>query len=113
MKMSYIPKESFESLLSLELDLKYKSKILSDLCRINIMYMINSAGSGHLGSSFSSVDIISWIMSEYVTKNTKVYGALIIVFCSQYLLKSRRNLKIYKYRMFMKYDCILLAKQCI
>ena len=73
MKMSYIPKESFESLLSLELDLKYKSKILSDLCRINIMYMINSAGSGHLGSSFSSVDIISWIMSEYVTKNNHNY----------------------------------------
>ncbi len=73
MKMSYIPKESFESLLSLELDPKYKSKILSDLCRINIMYMINSAGSGHLGSSFSSIDIMSWIMSEYVIKNNHNY----------------------------------------
>src|SRR5438093_1504607 len=37
------------------------AEILADLCRINTLYMIMQAGSGHIGSSFSSMDLIVWL----------------------------------------------------
>ena len=73
MNLSYISKENFDSLLSTELNPLQKNKIFSDLCRINILYMICSAGSGHIGSSFSSVDAMSWIMGEIKSKEENVY----------------------------------------
>ena len=33
-------------------------------CRINTLFMIMQAGSGHIGSSFSSTDIITWLWTE-------------------------------------------------
>jgi len=48
-----------------------KAKIYASLCRINTLYMIAKAGSGHIGSSFSSMDIISWIhLNKIFSKNT-------------------------------------------
>ena len=38
--------------------------LLADLCRINTLYMIMQAGSGHIGSSFSSTDLITWLWTE-------------------------------------------------
>ena len=37
------------------------AEILADVCRINTLYMIMQAGSGHIGSSFSSMDLIAWL----------------------------------------------------
>nr|WP_280924878.1 MULTISPECIES: transketolase C-terminal domain-containing protein [unclassified Ciceribacter] len=34
------------------------------MCRLNALYMIARAGSGHIGSSFSSMDIFSWLLLE-------------------------------------------------
>ncbi|MDB2637593.1 transketolase [Alphaproteobacteria bacterium] len=38
-----------------------KTALFAQCCRVNTLYMIARAGSGHLGSCFSSMDIISWI----------------------------------------------------
>jgi transketolase len=35
--------------------------LFTTLCRINILYMIQRAGSGHIGSSFSSIDIMAFL----------------------------------------------------
>ena len=72
MNLSYISKENFDTLLSTELNPLQKNKIFSDLCRINILYMICSAGLGHIGSSFSSVDAMSWIMGEIKSKEENI-----------------------------------------
>nr|WP_246801760.1 transketolase C-terminal domain-containing protein [Rhizobium leguminosarum] len=37
------------------------------MCRLNALYMIARAGSGHIGSSFSSLDIVSWLLLEEMT----------------------------------------------
>src|SRR5919206_749467 len=41
-----------------------RAAILADICRLNTLYMIMNAGSGHIGSSFSSTDIITWLWTE-------------------------------------------------
>lgn len=35
--------------------------LFSDVARLNALYAIKKAGSGHIGSSFSSLDIVSWL----------------------------------------------------
>ena len=41
-----------------------RAEVLADVCRLNTLYMIMNAGSGHIGSSFSSMDIITWLWTE-------------------------------------------------
>jgi transketolase len=41
-----------------------RAQLLADACRLNALYMIARAGSGHIGSSFSSLDIVTWLHLE-------------------------------------------------
>jgi len=41
-----------------------KASAFADLARFNALYMIARAGSGHIGSSFSSLDFVSWLHLE-------------------------------------------------
>ena len=43
---------------------EYRASLFADACRINTLYMIMKAGSGHPGSSLSCLDIVSWIYLE-------------------------------------------------
>ena len=60
-KMYYIPLQEFKRLHNADLGIDSKAVLFAYFCRINTLYMIAKAGSGHIGSSFSSMDIISWI----------------------------------------------------
>ena len=35
--------------------------LLADMCRFNALSAVKRAGSGHLGSSFSAMDIVVWL----------------------------------------------------
>ena len=35
--------------------------LLADMCRFNTLSAVKRAGSGHLGSSFSAMDIVVWL----------------------------------------------------
>ena len=39
-----------------------RAALFADLCRLNALSMIAYAGSGHIGSSFSSLDIVTWLL---------------------------------------------------
>jgi len=41
-----------------------RAEVLADVCRLNTLYAIMNAGSGHIGSSFSSTDLITWLWTE-------------------------------------------------
>lgn len=58
----YVPYKEFERVRALPLDALEKTAIYAALCRINTLYMIARAGSGHIGSSFSSMDIMCWLL---------------------------------------------------
>ena len=73
MNLSYVESKYFEELLSLEINPILKNKLISDMCRINILYMICCAGSGHIGSSFSSIDIMNWVLGELNKNYEKLY----------------------------------------
>jgi transketolase len=64
--LSYVSREVFRAVRDGVKDPFARAELLADLCRINTLFMIMQAGSGHIGSSFSSTDIITWLWTEYL-----------------------------------------------
>ena len=62
--LSFVGRDVFRAVRSVISDPIARAEVLSDLCRINTLYMIMQAGSGHIGSSFSSTDILTWLWTE-------------------------------------------------
>jgi transketolase len=60
----FVPADELQRARSLRVPPAQRAAIFAALCRINTLYMIMRAGSGHLGTSFSSLDILSWLFLE-------------------------------------------------
>lgn len=69
----YVPKDEFDRVRTLnEGSAVERTRIFADMCRLNTLYMIANAGSGHVGSSFSSLDVVSWLYLNEL-KNDDLY----------------------------------------
>jgi transketolase len=64
--LSFVPREAIRAVRGGVADPIARAGLLADLCRINTLFMIMKAGSGHIGSSFSSMDIITWLWTEHL-----------------------------------------------
>ena len=53
MELTLIPREELDRARALD-DLP----LLADMCRANALVAVKRAGSGHLGSSFSAMDVV-------------------------------------------------------
>jgi transketolase len=58
---SFVSISEFDRVRRLNIGPHERAAVFADLCRLNALSMIAYAGSGHLGSSFSSLDIVSWL----------------------------------------------------
>src|SRR5215467_13645096 len=66
-ELSYVPLAAITRVLRAnDGDPIGRAELLADLCRLNTLYMIMAAGSGHIGSSFSSLDLISWLWTAWL-----------------------------------------------
>ncbi|HKF66724.1 MAG TPA: 1-deoxy-D-xylulose-5-phosphate synthase N-terminal domain-containing protein, partial [Vicinamibacterales bacterium] len=66
-ELSYVPLAAITRVLRAnDGDPVGRAELLADLCRLNTLYMIMAAGSGHIGSSFSSLDLISWLWTAWL-----------------------------------------------
>ena len=54
-----IPEKEFKRVRAADIDKYTKLQLLADMCRANAIATVKRAGSGHLGSSFSSLDIVT------------------------------------------------------
>ena len=68
--LAYVPLEEIRRVRSIPADPFIRARLFAEICRINTLYMIAYAGSGHIGSSFSSLDIVSWLLLEEMEKGT-------------------------------------------
>lgn len=64
MTLSFIPLAEIKRLYQSISDPFERARVLATIFRINTLYMIAQAGSGHLGSSFSAMDIVTWLWLE-------------------------------------------------
>src|SRR5438876_902541 len=64
-ELAFVPLEVLRRVRALA-DPIARAGVLADLCRLNTLYMIMNAGSGHIGSSFSAMDLIAWLWTDYL-----------------------------------------------
>jgi transketolase len=62
--LSYVPLAEIRRVRAAIRDRFARAEVLADVCRVNTLYAIMNAGSGHIGSSFSSTDLITWLWTE-------------------------------------------------
>lgn len=74
-RLDWVPTAEFERVLAIG-DPYARSAAFSALTRINTLYMIMQAGSGHLGSSFSAADVVSWLFTQEMTDPLRPGGDL-------------------------------------
>lgn len=61
MNLTLIPKSEFDRLRDTALTPYAELALLADMSRANALAAVKRAGSGHLGSSFSAMDIVTWL----------------------------------------------------
>lgn len=71
-EIKLIPVEEFRRVQNVMLDGNAELSLLADMCRANALAVVKRAGSGHLGSSLSSMDII--VHFYYKVMNLQVVG---------------------------------------
>jgi transketolase len=70
--ISLIPRSEFLRVSGASLETNERLKLIADMCRANALATIKRAGSGHLGSSMSCLDIVTWLY--YAGMNTARVG---------------------------------------
>lgn len=61
MRIAIIPKSEFDRVRAAEIPLHEMLSLVADMCRVNTLAAVKRAGSGHLGTSFSAMDIVVWL----------------------------------------------------
>ncbi len=56
-----VPTEEFRRVNAADVELHARTELLADMNRLNTLVAVKRAGSGHLGSSFSAMDIVTWL----------------------------------------------------
>ncbi len=63
-ELKLISAEEFDRVKNSSSDKYKKLQLIADMCRANTLTEVKRAGSGHLGSSFSAMDIVTWLYYE-------------------------------------------------
>ncbi|HUF01270.1 MAG TPA: transketolase C-terminal domain-containing protein [Gaiellaceae bacterium] len=63
-ELSFISKASIDALRAADGDADARLALLADVCRLNALVAVKQAGSGHLGSSFSALDVVTHLLYE-------------------------------------------------
>jgi len=70
-----VPLPELERLRTLDADPAERAGAFADACRLNVLYMIARAGSGHIGTSFSSIDVVSWLHLEVLREGDRYFSS--------------------------------------
>jgi len=63
-QLSLIPKSEFDRVRAADIDRDDGLAALADMCRLNALVAVKRAGSGHLGSSFSAMDVVAFLLFD-------------------------------------------------
>jgi transketolase len=74
-ELRYVPRAEFDRIRSLEGDRYERAAAFADACRLNVLYMVRRVGSGHLGTTFSSLDIVTWLYLEVLGQGDRYFSS--------------------------------------
>ncbi len=75
MRLRYVPKTELDRIRTLDGDRQERAAAFADACRLNVLYMVERVGSGHLGTTFSSLDIVSWLHLEVMDEGDRYFSS--------------------------------------
>ena len=75
MSLSYVPYPELERIRSLDADPAARAAAFADACRLNTLTMIEYAGSGHIGTSFSAMDVVAWLQLEVLGEGDRYFSS--------------------------------------
>lgn len=76
MILHYIPKEEFDRVnLLRDIDKYEKLSLIAAMCRLNTLVEVKKAGSGHLGSSMSAMDLVVYLYFNYLNVVSEGIGS--------------------------------------
>src|SRR6476646_8369735 len=79
----YVPASAFRRVVDANASSVAKTEAFAALARINTLYMIAGAWSGHIGTSFSSIEIMSWLFLNEIRDLDKGPSACDLFFSSK------------------------------
>lgn len=68
--LNFIPVEEFRRVQQAPMEADARLELLADMCRLNTICAVKRAGSGHLGSSFSAMDLVIWLYHDRMNVRT-------------------------------------------
>jgi transketolase len=71
-ELALAPKAELDRIREAELPADDRLALLADLCRLNALVAVKRAGSGHLGSTFSAMEVVAYLLFEAL--NTATVG---------------------------------------
>src|SRR6476646_11460844 len=83
LELRYVPVAEFTRVLNAGATAVARAEAFAALARINALYMIAGAWSGHIGTSFSSLEIMSWLFLNELRDLEKGADASDIFFSSK------------------------------
>ena len=76
MSQRYVPLAELRRIRELaDADPHQRASAFADACRLNALYMIARAGSGHIGTSFSCLDILAWLHLEVLGDGDRCFSS--------------------------------------
>ena len=75
MTLRHLPLGQLDRIRAARADPVGRAAAFADACRINALYMIARAGSGHVGTSFSCMDILSWLHLEVLEEGDRYFSS--------------------------------------
>jgi transketolase len=73
--MSFVPAPELRRIRTLDADPVDRAAAFADACRLNTLTMIEYAGSGHIGTSFSCIDVLSWLQLEVLGEGDRYFSS--------------------------------------
>ena len=79
----YAPASELARIRSLGIPAEERAALFANVGRLNALYMIARAGSGHIGTTFSCLDVVSWLFLEELRTTDGDDGAEDVYFSSK------------------------------
>ncbi len=67
--LRYAPLSELARIRELPVAPQERAALFANVSRLNTLYMITRAGSGHIGTSFSAMDIVAWLFLEKLRRD--------------------------------------------
>ncbi len=74
-ELAFISQADVDALRTADGDADARLALLADVCRLNALVAVKQAGSGHLGSSFSALDVVVHLLYEQLNVAEEGFGS--------------------------------------